>query len=401
MSNTTGVKKDAFAFCHGMLGFGEDELIYKVLPYFGGTAGSFTKELQYEGYEAHALSFSSLGSAWDRACEVYASITGTQVDYGIAHSKKYGHERFGKVYTEAKFPNWGKPAEDGDIQRLHILGHSFGGATVRMFAHLLAFGSEEERAVTPADELSPLFKGGQGDLLKSVTAIAGPCEGTTVIDAIGIQRPMLEFVSFVLLGAIAGNTPFRKAYDMQLMQWKLTSDRDGKANPFNMLRLGRIKALWNACDDVYYDLTLKGAKELNEFLETNPDCYTFSISTDSSERKANGMYKQIRSANPVFWYTGWFIGHCTHDKSLDIDIDEWWRASDGASCTNSALHPLDEEWQDFEIGKTTPKKGLWNVMPPMRRDHGGCVGLGVECIMDPEPLRKYYKEYFDMLRNLD
>ena len=399
MANT-GIKKDAYCFCHGMLGFGEDEKLCQLLPYFGGTAGSFCKELNYEGYEAHALSFSSLGSAWDRACEVYASITGTQVDYGIAHSKKYGHERFGKVYTEAKFPNWGKPAEDGDIQRIHILGHSFGGATVRMFAHLLAFGSEEERAVTPEGELSPLFKGGQGDLLKSVTTIAGPHEGTTVIDAIGIQRPMLEFVSFILLGAILGNTPFRKAYDMQLMQWKLTSDRDGKANPFNMLRIGKMKKLWNACDDVYYDLTLKGAKELNEFLETNPDCYTFSISTDSSERKKNGMYKQIRSANPIFWYTGWFIGHCKHDPSLDIDIDEWWRASDGASCTNSALHPLDEEWQDFEIGKTTPKKGMWNVMPPMRRDHGGCVGLGVECIIDPEPLRKYYKEYFDMLRSL-
>ena len=153
MSNN-GIRKDAYAFCAGMLGFGEDEKIYDLLPYFGGTVGSFTKALAKEGYEAHALSFSGLGSAWDRACEVYASITGTQVDYGVAHSKKYGHERFGKVYTEAKFPNWGKPADDGGIQRLHILGHSFGGATVRMFAHLLAFGSEEERAATPAGELS-------------------------------------------------------------------------------------------------------------------------------------------------------------------------------------------------------------------------------------------------------
>ena len=400
MSNTTGVKKDAYAFCHGMLGFGEDEALGRLLPYFGGTAGSFTKELAYEGYEAHSLSVSGISSAWDRACEMYASITGTRVDYGVAHSKKYGHARYGKVYPEAKFPNWGKPADDGDIQRLHIIGHSFGGATVRMFAHLLAFGSEEERAATPAGELSPLFEGGHGDLLKSVTTIAGPHEGTTVIDAIGIQRPMLAFVSFGLLGMFLGNTPFRKFYDMQIVQWKLTSDRDGKANPFNMLRVGKFRKFWNACDDVYYDLTLKGAKELNEFLETNRDAYYFSISTDSSARKKSGMYKQIRSSFPLFWYTGWFIGHCKHDPSLDIDIDEWWRASDGASCTNSALHPLDEDWQDFEPGKTTPKKGLWNVMPVMRRDHGGCVGLGVECIIDPKPLRTYYKEYFEMLRDL-
>ena len=29
------VRSDAFAFCHGMLGFGEDELVNKVMPYFG------------------------------------------------------------------------------------------------------------------------------------------------------------------------------------------------------------------------------------------------------------------------------------------------------------------------------------------------------------------------------
>ena len=400
MSNN-GIRKDAYAFCHGMLGFGEDEKLGQLLPYFGGTVGSFTKALEQEGYEAHSLSVSGISSAWDRACEMYASITGTRVDYGVAHSRKYGHDRYGKVYPEAKFPNWGKPADDGDIQRLHILGHSFGGATVRMFAHLLAFGSEEERAATPAGDLSPLFEGGHGDLLKSVTTIAGPHEGTTVIDAIGIQRPMLAFVSFGLLGMILGNTPFRKLYDMQIVQWKLTSDRDGKANPFNMLRVGNFRKFWNACDDVYYDLTLKGAKELNEFLETNPDAYYFSIPTDSSKRKSNGMYKQERYSFPLFWYTGWFIGHCKHDPSLDIDIDEWWRASDGASCTNSARHPLDEDWQDFDPKKDTAKKGLWNVMPVLRRDHGGCVGLGVEGFYKPEYIRDYYNDYFAMLASLD
>ena len=75
--SATPIRKDAYAFCHGMLGFGEDEKIYDLLPYFGGTVGSFTKALEKQGYEAHALSFSSVGSAWDRACEIYASLTGT------------------------------------------------------------------------------------------------------------------------------------------------------------------------------------------------------------------------------------------------------------------------------------------------------------------------------------
>ena len=214
------IRSDAFVFCHGMLGFGEDELVNKFMPYWGGFSGSLPKRLRKQGYEAVAPSFSSIGGAWDRACEVYAALTGTTVDYGIAHSKKYGHDRYGKTYEKAMLPNWGQPADDGGIQRIHLLGHSFGGATVRMLSHLMTYGSEEERAVTPADELSPLFAGGKGDWLKSVTAIAGPFEGTTVIDAIGILVPTLKVISFVGLANIMGNTPFRKVYDMQLVQWK-------------------------------------------------------------------------------------------------------------------------------------------------------------------------------------
>ena len=244
MAKKKEVRSDAFVFCHGMLGFGEDELVNKFMPYWGGFSGSLPKRLRKQGYEAVAPSFSSIGGAWDRACEVYAALTGTTVDYGIAHSKKYGHDRYGKTYEKAMLPNWGQPADDGGIQRIHLLGHSFGGATVRMLSHLMTYGSEEERAVTPADELSPLFAGGKGDWRKGVTAIAGPFEGTTVIDAIGILVPTLKVISFVGLANIMGNTPFRKVYDMQLVQWKITSDRDKRAHLSYIGHLGRVRKFW-------------------------------------------------------------------------------------------------------------------------------------------------------------
>ena len=41
--------------------------------------------------------------AWDRACELYARLTGTTVDYGIAHSAEKGHDRFGITYNEPLF----------------------------------------------------------------------------------------------------------------------------------------------------------------------------------------------------------------------------------------------------------------------------------------------------------
>ena len=75
-----------------------------------------------------------------------------------------------------------------------------------MLSHLMTYGSEEERAVTDPDDLSPLFAGGKGDWLKTVTAIAGPFDGTTVIDAIGILVPTLKVISFVGFANIMGNT---------------------------------------------------------------------------------------------------------------------------------------------------------------------------------------------------
>lgn len=393
--------QDAFVFVHGMLGFGEDELLYKVVPYWGGTSGSIVKRLRKEGYDACAPSFSSVGSAWDRACEVYAALTGTRVDYGIAHSKKYGHARYGITYEKAMVPDWGETLPSGAKKKVHIIGHSFGGATVRMLSHLMAYGAEEERAVTPEDELSPLFAGGKGDWIKSVTAIAGPFNGTTVIDAIGILVPTLKVISFCGLASVLGNTPFRKIYDMQLTQWKITSPRNGRAHPLWIGRIGRVRKFWTSKDECFYDLCLKGAHELNEFLESNPDAYQFSISTDASKPKKNGNYKMRLSAFFAFQITGNMMGRYDYDRTMGQPLSNEWKASDGCSNTFSAHHPDDEEWVDFDPKKDTPKKGIWNALPIYRGDHGEVVGLGVRGIYNPGHTRNYYKKFLNMLMDLD
>lgn len=401
MSKKNEIRSDAFVFCHGMLGFGEDELINKFMPYWGGFSGSLPKRLRKQGYEAVAPSFSSIGGAWDRACEVYAALTGTRVDYGIAHSKKYGHARYGKTYEKALLPNWGKIAYDGEIQRIHLFGHSFGGATVRMLSHLMTYGSEEERAVTPADELSPLFAGGKGDWLKTVTAIAGPFDGTTVIDAIGILVPTLKVISFVGFANVLGNTPFRKIYDMQLTQWKITSDRDKRAHPMYIGRLDRVIRFWRSHDDCFWDLCLAGAKELNEFLESNPNAYQFSISTDASKPKKNGNYKMKASTLFPFIITGNMMGKYDYDRTLGQPLGDEWKANDGCSNTHSALFPSDEPHAFYKDVKNDLKKGVWTAMPVWQGDHMDVVGLSMWAALNPIKYRRYYKNYINMLLSLD
>ena len=392
---------DTFVFVHGMLGFGEEESIYKIAPYWGGFSGSLIKRMRREGYDACAPSFGSISSAWDRACELYAALTGTRVDYGAAHAKKYGHARYGITYSIPQVSRWGEILPNGEKKRIHLIGHSFGGATVRMLSHLMAYGSEEERAATPEDELSPLFAGGKGDWIKSVTAIAGPFNGTTVIDAIGILVPTLKVISFFGFANVLGNTPFRKIYDMQLTQWKITSDRHGRARLFRIGHLGRIKKFWTSHDDCFWDLCLAGAHELNAFFESNPDAYQFSISTDSSKEKKNGDYKMRASTLFPFIITGNMMGKYDYDRTMGQPLGNEWKANDGCSNTFSAHHPDDEPWVEYEDAKGNLQKGVWNAMPVYQGDHMDVVGLSVRGALQPGHTRKFLKNLITVLENLD
>ena len=82
-------------------------------------------------------SISAFGSNYDRAVELYYYIKGGRVDYGAAHAAKYGHDRYGKTY-EGVYKDW-QPG-----QKVHLVGHSMGGQTIRQLEELLRNGNQEE-----------------------------------------------------------------------------------------------------------------------------------------------------------------------------------------------------------------------------------------------------------------
>ena len=143
-----------YVFVHGLSGWGSYDSTNKFLKYWGMFGGDLLKYLNKQGFDCYAASVDPQGSAWDRACELYAQLTGNIVDYGKEHSERCGHERFGTDYTgNALISSWS--AQD----KINLIGHSFGGATVRMLADLMADGSEAERNATDENDLSDLFKG--------------------------------------------------------------------------------------------------------------------------------------------------------------------------------------------------------------------------------------------------
>ncbi|KAF1778852.1 Alpha/Beta hydrolase fold [Phytophthora cactorum] len=98
--------------------------------------GDFQNELTAQGYTVYTAAVGPFASNWDRACELYAIIKGGQVDYGQKHSATHNHLRYGRNYT-GLYPKWGTANSDGSINKVHLVGHSMGGQTVRMLAQLL------------------------------------------------------------------------------------------------------------------------------------------------------------------------------------------------------------------------------------------------------------------------
>ena len=146
----TGAKTDyPFIFVHGMGGWAPNDPFYEISPYWGGGLGTsvdtdFVEILNDKGYEVYAPSVGPLSSAWDRACEIYAQLTGTVVDYGAAHSEKHNHDRYGYSYEGRAI--MGEPWNMEE--KLNLVGHSFGAPTIRLLTSLLAYGNAEEIAAT-------------------------------------------------------------------------------------------------------------------------------------------------------------------------------------------------------------------------------------------------------------
>ena len=258
-------------FVHGMFGWGADEGIDKKLPYWGATTGNLMEFLQESGYECYSVSVGPLSSAWDRACEMYARLMGTTVDYGKAHAEKFGHRRFGRKYETPLFEGFSPE------KKIHLIGHSFGGITIRLFSYLMTYGWEEEKAVTREDELSGLFTGGKGDWLQSITTICTPHNGTVTFEVAEKYKlmPLVEGIAFNWVN-IVGRTGLqsKSAVDFHLEQYGI-NNTPGKEDRHDFFQAKR--SLKKTKDNIKYDMSPEGSRLMNDSIARMTDnVYYFS-----------------------------------------------------------------------------------------------------------------------------
>ena len=391
-----GKIKYPYVLVHGLGGWGEGDGVNDTVQYWGATACNLTEQLNSQGYEVYAPSVGPVSSTWDRTCELYAQLAGTTVDYGEAHSKAHNHERYGRTYDTPLVAQWGEKINGGQRIKINLLGHSFGGATVRLLASLLEYGSEAEVALT-GEETSPLFTGGKGDWIYSVTTLCAPHNGSSLTEVlnsvgglvgIGSTTDLLMTLCFGVSGIAS---PAENIYDLKLDHFGITDGNTESA-------IEKITAAGN--DHAAYDLSPDGAAALNSTIKTVEGVYYFSYAY-STTRAGTLLRGQVpnTSTMPILYPFALAMGSFKGTTAGGIAIDETWQENDGLVSVISARYPFNEPYAEytdsFEAVEEIPT-GIWNVAETKDGDHGKVIGLGNEA----DSTQKFFIDHFELIDSL-
>ena len=278
------------------------------------------------------------------------------------------------------YPQWGELV-DGEVQKVHLFGHSLGAQTIRMLAQLLAHGTDG--APTPEDPTShPLFAGGHGDWVHSITTLAGTNQGTFVADGLakggggGDLVKDLVFSVFSATGAFGNGTT--TVYDPMLDQWGIAPKRASESLKDYLDRVFHTNVFQPGFQDTgIYSMSTWGAAGENDWVTTLPNVYYFSFSLQDSFAGKDALLRTVQlprvltmlaSMVPVSTFLGSRFGP-------DHGFPEAWQKNDGA--VNTVSQPSDGHGELVE-GVAHAKPGRWHHVGQIdKTDHDSAVGATV------------------------
>jgi triacylglycerol lipase len=356
---------------HGFLGFaGKGPAGFN---YWGGRM-DLLEELRSRGYPAVAVQVGPVSSNWDRACELFAELRGGRVDYGVAHSRAAGHQRFGRSYP-GLLPDWGA------LRRVHLVGHSMGGVTSRLLVQLLEEGDASEKAATEPESLSPLFAGGHSGeqaWVRSVTTLSSPHDGTPAAYRYDTtRRGLRRFAAGLYYRAARAARRDRGLrldllLDLRLEAWGLEPAPGESLCRFRR-RFAEAEDWWRSHDTGIWEGSPQGARELNLWVAARPEVYYFSWATEQTTRDPlSGRQVPEPGMSFLTYSLAAFIGGFHSDPA-------WW-PNDGIVSTCSMAGPTRGSADRIAVYDGQPRAGIWNFMGVLSScDHLDLIGLPKAC----------------------
>ena len=373
-------------FVHGFMGWGPDEM--GPYNYWGGKY-EMIKEFEKNGHKIFISNVGPISSNWDRAVELYYQIKGGQVDYGKGHSDTYGLIRKPKNKKyKGLYPEW---SLDNPV---HIIGHSMGGQTARMLDYLLINSISD---TTGKKESSRLLGNEQVGLIKSITTISTPHNGTTLSTFISAGIPFLQ--DMVAVAAVVGNS----FYSFDLEQWGFAINQ-GESWTSYFKRMQKHPA-WGTKNIVSWDVSIQGAKDFNSITSANQDIYYFSfVNSNTDLNSKTGRHTPSNTMSFIIRSNARIIGMKKAYYEDGVATDSTWFENDGIVNKTSMYGPTTGTNGSDLISKYVTSEllipGQWyTINDTIKMDHRRMIGHGTSK-KDYKMIIEMYSQHLDLLKLL-
>ena len=394
----------------GWNGWGEHDSIDAKgqFPYWNFfTSGDLIAHLEEKGFEVFHPSLGPWNSGWDRACILWAYLFGGRVDYGKVHSEKYNHARYGRVYPGV-LKDLG---QEGPHKKINIFGHSFGGPAVKEIANIFVNGSEEERAGTPADELSPLFEGGHGNLIHSVHTLSGVNNGTALASMFGKRGAKIFYDVVLGINTVIGDTPLMRGVDLMTQQWGIMPEVEDITgwnwrSPFAKAAEIRNYNRNDGFDHVMHEMQVEVVQtEINPNQKEGDMVYYFAQRAAGTIKGPGGFGFPGPKMNPMAFVVAPVTSAMTRLLAPRIqkyvpergeEYLEKWGPNDGFVNLMGLSAPIGAPQEDGTWEMDSFKPGIWYNMPVEFHDHMCWNGMG----MMKKELFRVWDQITDLCRRL-
>jgi triacylglycerol lipase len=361
------MKSSNIVFVPGLFGWGPGEL--RGFPYWGDALQQF-KETRFK---THWVKCGPISSFHDRACEVFARIEGTKINYGAKHSTAEGHAQT----TSRDFTGQGFVPDWSENNPVILIGHSAGAQTCLQLQQLLAekfwyadFGVDSTE-----------------NWIEAIICVSGVLNGSTLTyltcdESTGrlkrgsdfLVQSALDFIAAIRLAARPIHDLGRD-YDLYLDQWI------GKANATSDELLVLFKnnpRFVKGEDNLAFDLSLQGCLKANQKFKTGKETYYFTLVTRATHEEGLPFGPKVKQPDRSMSFLlkgpaeyqalrpDFAIPPIQDWGADDLMIDKW-RENDGAVSSISqrfpftaGAHPLGGDGI-FARKPETIEKGNWYV----------------------------------------